>query len=448
MNRYILFFLIPLLIISVVANAQNSKDTVVAVSKDSIHQYSEIELNALRMIDSVKQAELRKKEERRFNFIINRRIDTRYFSLPINKLVDYSNFEGFRLGFGLITNNNFSKYFSVEGYFGYGLKDENWKYGGGLSLFLHKKTESKLHFSYMNDVVEKAGYSFFEKRDITSTEVYRKFLVDKMDLVEKYQVSLSFLSFPYLSSNVFINKSFITDTDNYFYGASLTDATNSFVFSEIGLQLRYAYNEKNIRSEKNIYVAYTNYPVIMANIIKGTNWFDAEYEYVKYEAKITKTFYSQPLGKTKLAVIGGLIDGKVPLTKLYNGHGSYQPFSIETENSFGTMRMGEFYSDKFLSVFFKHDFGNLFVTTDIFKPSFAIVNNFGIGELSENAYHLSVEPIQSIEKGYYECGLLINNILNQSFLGYGFGLFYRYGPYTFNKTADNFSYKLSLTIEL
>ena len=42
----------------------------------------------------------------------------------------------------------------------------------------------------------------------------------------------------------------------------------------------------------------------------------------------------------------------------------------------------------------------------------------------------------------------INNILNQNHLGYGFGLFYRYDPYAFDKTAENFSYKLSLTIGL
>ena len=112
------------------------------------------------------------------------------------------------------------------------------------------------------------------------------------------------------------------------------------------------------------------------------------------------------------------------------------------------MRLGEFYSDRFLSIFFKHDFGNILIKTNKFKPKFAVVNNFGIGELSSNSYHQSAEAIQSIEKGYYECGLLMNNILNQSFLGYGFGLFYRYGPYTFDKTADNFSYKLSLTIGL
>ncbi|MFW5721558.1 MAG: hypothetical protein ACOCWW_04175, partial [Bacteroidota bacterium] len=119
----------------------------------------------------------------------------------------------------------------------------------------------------------------------------------------------------------------------------------------------------------------------------------------------------------------------------------------EAENSFGTMRMNEFYADRFLSVFFKHDFGNLLFRTEKFAPKFAVINNFGIGAFTQETNQHSV-PVKSFEKGYYECGLLINNILSQSFLGYGVGIFYRYGPYAFEKTADNFAYKLSLTIGL
>ncbi len=411
-------------------------------------ELSEIEKNTYYKIDSISKAEKLDKKLAGLEAFMTGNIPVKYFNLPIGKIINYNKYEGYRLGLGLMTNNKISKYFSVGGYFGYGFKDKAWKYGGDLILNLHQDSESKLHFSYLNDVDEKAGYNFFETMDLSSTEVYRKYMREKMDLIEKYQVSFSFLSLQYLKTKVFVNQSYITDTDGYFYGPAPIDATNNFAFAEAGIRFRYAYNEKYLQTLRNKYSLGTDYPVLMANIIRGTNWLDGEYKYTKYEAKITKTFKTKTLGKTKLAIAGGLAEGDVPLTKLYNGHGSYHPFSIEAENSFGTMRMGEFYSDKFLSVFFKHDFGNILIKTSWLKPKFAVVNNFGIGELSENNYHQPAEPIQSIEKGYYECGLLINNILNQSFLGYGFGLFYRYGPYAFDKTADNFSYKLSLSIGL
>jgi hypothetical protein len=33
-------------------------------------------------------------------------------------------------------------------------------------------------------------------------------------------------------------------------------------------------------------------------------------------------------------------------------------------------------------------------------------------------------------------------------LGYGAGVYYRYGPYAFNKTIDNFAFKLTFTVNL
>lgn len=409
---------------------------------------SEIEIETYRVIDSISKAEKLEKKLSGLEALMNGNIPVKCFNLPLNRLMDYNSYEGYRLGLGLMTNDKISRYFSVGGYFGYGFKDKAWKYGGDLILNLHENTESKIHFLYTNDVVEKAGYSFFETPDFTTTEIYRKYMIENMDLIEKYQVSFSFLSLQYLKTKIFYNQSYITTTDDYTYGPSLVNSTNEFIFNEIGVQFRYAYNEKFLETLKAKYTLGTDYPIFYGNIIKGTNLLDGEFEYIKYEAKVTKTFKTKSLGKTRLAIVGGLIDGEVPISKIYNGHGSYQSFSIEAENSFGTMRMGEFYSDKFLSIFFKHDFGNLLFSSEKFSPKFAVVNNFGIGELSQNLNHQTTQAIRSFDKGYYECGLLINNILNQSFLGYGFGLFYRYGPYAFTKTADNFSYKLSLTIGL
>ena len=416
--------------------------------ENRVRPLSEIEIETYRIIDSISKAENLEKKLAGMEAFMTGNIPYKFFNFPLNKIMDYNNYEGYRLGLGIMTNNKISKYFSIGGYFGYGFKDKVWKYGGDLILNLHENSESKLHFSYTNDVIEKSGYNFFEKPDLTTTEIYRKYMIENMDLIEKYEVSFSLQSLQYLRTNIFFNQSFITPTDEYRFGENLTNSTNQFTFSEIGFQFRYAYNEKYMKTLRAKYSLGTNYPILFGNIIQGVNWLDGEYEYTKCEAKITKSFRTKSLGKTRIALVGGLIDGDVPISKLYNGHGSYQSFSIEAENSFGTMRMGEFYSDRFFSVFIKHDFGNLLFRTEKFSPKFALVHNYGIGTISNYNNHLTSTPLKSIDKGYYECGLLINNILNQSFLGYGFGIFYRYGPYSFTKTADNFSYKLSLTIGL
>lgn len=409
---------------------------------------TEMDKKTYRVIDSISKLYHLDKKLQVLEIILNGNIPLKCFDLPMNKIIDYNSYEGYRLGLGIMTNNKASKYFSIGGYFGYGFKDEAWKYGGDLIFNLHENSESKLHFSYSNDVREKSGYRFFEKPNFTTTEIYRKYMIENMDLIEKYEVSFSFLSLQYLRTNIFFNQSLITPTDKYRFGKSLANSTNEFTFNEIGFQFRYAYNEKYIKTLRTKYPIETNSPIFLGNIIKGVNWLDGEYEYTKYEAKITKSFKTKSCGKTNIALVGGLIDGNIPLSKLYNGHGSYQSFSLEAENSFGTMRMGEFYSDRFFSVFIKHDFGHLLFRNKKFSPKFALVHNYGIGSISNKTSHLTSTPLKSIDKGYYECGLLINNILNQSFLGYGFGIFYRYGPYSYTNTSDNFSYKLSLTIGL
>lgn len=431
--------------VKVAENAHQKPDDFWNIQR--VQPLEEIEAETYRIIDSISKAENLEKKLAGIEVFMNGSIPVKCFNLPLNKIMDYNNYEGYRLGLGIMTNEKISPYFSAGGYFGYGFADKNWKYGGDLIFNLHKKSESKLHFSYSYDVKEKGGYQFLEQPDFSSSEIYRKYMIKNMDMEEKYQVSFRFLSLQYLKTKIFLNQSYITQTDNYSFGPINTSATGEFGFSEIGIRFRYAYNEKYMQTLRAKYSLGTNYPVLYANFIKGTNWFDGEFEYTKYEAKITKSVQTKLLGETNLAIVGGLIEGNIPLTKLYNGNGSYRPFSLETENSFGTMRMDEFYADRFLSVYFKHDFGNLLFRTEKFSPKFAVINNFGIGAFTQETNQHSV-PVESFEKGYYECGLLINNILNQSFLGYGFGLFYRYGPYAFEKTADNFAYKLSLTIGL
>ncbi|MBI9055674.1 MAG: carboxypeptidase-like regulatory domain-containing protein [Bacteroidales bacterium] len=409
---------------------------------------TEMDKRTYHIIDSISEVYNLDRKLRNLEIIINGNIPVKCFDLPLNKIMDYNDYEGYRLGLGIMTNDKISKLFSIGGYFGYGFKDEEWKYGGDLILNVHKKSESKIHFSYSKDVKERSGYKFNEKPDFTTTEIYRKYMIENMDWVEMYEASYSFQSLQYLSSNIFFNQSVVSPTNNYDFTQNPTNLVNEFTFNEIGLKFRYAYNEKFMQTLRSKYTLGTNYPIFFGNIVKGVNWIDGEYEYAKYEAKITKSFRSKSLGKTKITLVGGLVKGNVPISKLYNGHGSYQSFSIESENSFGTMRMGEFYSDRFFSIFVKHDFGNILIRSEKFSPKFSLVHNYGIGSLSSKSNHITDIPLQSIEKGFYEGGILINNILNQSFLGYGFGIFYRYGPYSFNKTANNFSYKLSLTIGL
>ncbi|MGB1217479.1 MAG: DUF5686 family protein, partial [Saprospiraceae bacterium] len=62
------------------------------------------------------------------------RLNVKGIDIRINDVLRFNNYETVRLGIGLQTNKDLSRYFSVGGYFGYGFKDKGIKYGGNLVI--------------------------------------------------------------------------------------------------------------------------------------------------------------------------------------------------------------------------------------------------------------------------------------------------------------------------
>ena len=67
----------------------------------------------------------------------------------------------------------------------------------------------------------------------------------------------------------------------------------------------------------------------------------------------------------------------------------------------------------------------------------------GFGDLShpENHEGLAFTPLR---KGFYESGLMVDNLLKFGFSSYGVGFYYRYGPYAFPQQSDNFVVKMTV----
>jgi hypothetical protein len=112
------------------------------------------------------------------------------------------------------------------------------------------------------------------------------------------------------------------------------------------------------------------------------------------------------------------------------------------------MRFNEFLSDHFLALFLKQDFGKLlFKSRGKFQPEIALVQNMGIGSLTDGQHNENI-TYKTMEKGYFESGILINNIFRLQLFRYGVGVMYRYGPYAYPKTIDNFAFKLTVQLSM
>ncbi|MCD4745624.1 MAG: DUF5686 and carboxypeptidase regulatory-like domain-containing protein [Bacteroidales bacterium] len=401
------------------------------------------------VIDSIGKAKNFDKIMKSFEAIMTGRIPWGYFDLNINRFIRYNNYEGFALGLGMHTNDRTSKFFKLGGYWRYGFKDKTVKYGGDVSLLLNKNSELYLKFLYFNDVTESAGIHFFDyKPSLTNTEDFRNFLIKLMDKTEKREVSLSFRTLKYLKMYFSLNQTTKITTDYYDYGLrenNIAVLFNEFNFTETTIGLKYAYKEKFHKNVRTKISLGTKYPVFWLQYTKGfDNWLDGQYKYNKLDAKVEKSFYIKYIGKTSLKIIAGYIDGNLPYCNLYNGHGSFRTFTVYAQNSFATMRMNEFLSNKYFAFYFTHNFGKLLYRSEKFKPEIAVATNLCFGSLNNKENHFNV-TYKTMENGYYESGILINNILGLQLYGVGLGVFYRYGPYGFDKIGDNFAYKFSIT---
>jgi len=393
----------------------------------------------------------------------NSRLPLGIFDLNLDKLINENNYEGVRLGMGIHTSDVFSKYFNIGGYYAYGFKDHKNNYGGDASILLYKHRNIRFGVSYANDVLESGSQVFYDDLKSFLNEEFRKFTIMKMDDIVEKKIYISGNFIKYLNASVFIKENHTTATDNYKFNDELPNSkglTNNFHFTETGIALRYAYKEKFVKAFDQKLSNGTKYPVIWLNITRGFNPSVSGFEiptptstYTKLDFQIEKSFRIRNLGRSSFVMNAGYVNGSVPYPVLFNGKGSYAPIysvnnlSFYSGNSFQTMGLNEFLSDRFAAIYFTHRFGHLLFKSKKFQPALSIISNAGIGSLSHQELHQGI-TFSTMNKGFYESGLLINNLFKVSFSRFGIGVFYRYGPYANPLPRNDIYYKISWTFFL
>jgi len=416
-----------------------------------IDSLSEKEINTYVFVDSISKEENFERTAKTIESLMTGKIPWWYFDIDINRFIRYNSYEGFALGAGLHTNDRLSQVFKIGGFFRYGFKDKTFKYGGDLQLSLYRNWELEADLEYMKDVSETSGLRFFdEKPAFFKPEYFRHFLVNRMDKTILYRGSIGFRAFKYLKMNVGLAKINKQVTNDYQYGISEDNVKvflNQFDFTEVQIGLKYAYGEKIVQNMRKRISMGTKYPIFWFQYTRGIRGFlGGEYDYNRYDFKIEDSFYTKYLGETSIKLVAGYIDSDIPYTNLYNGNGAYRVFTIFAPNSFATMRMNEFLSNKYIALYFTHNFGKLLFQAKKFKPEFAIATNIGFGVLDFEENHYNID-YQTMEHGYYESGLQINNLLNLRLYSLGIACYYRYGPYSLSGW-DNVAAKFTLYFNL
>jgi hypothetical protein len=425
--------------------ASNQSDSI--WNKYRIDTLSQKEKNTYHFIDSLGHAEHFDRKLKWFETITTGKLRVGFTDLDLNKFLSYNGYEKFRLGAGLHTNDEISKFVSVGGYGAYGTHDGVFKYGGDIGFLFNPYSHLKLDFAYKNDVIESGGISFYNDDHFLSTEAYHDYFVNNMDKIEEKQASLSFDALRHFQFNVFGDQQTRSVTNGYEFGVSnneLSVLSNQYQFTEIGVGIRFAYKEKFLKSPLGMISLGTKYPIVWANITQGLNGpLNGQFNYTKYDLKISKGIEIHQVGYSSLELLAGYVNGNVPSTILYNGRASFEQYTVAVDNSFETMRINEFMSSRYVNIFYSHDFMSYLFHIGHFRPHVKIVSHAGWGNLDYPGSQFFYS-YRTMDKGYYESGIELNNLLRSSFFRLGFGTYYRYGPYAFSNMSDNFAFKITL----
>lgn len=376
----------------------------------------------------------------------------------VSETIQYNGYEGIRLGAHFSTNEQISEIFKGTGYLAYGTKDGNFKYGVVASVQnIFKRFDPQLGIYFNNDVMEPADLQLLAPERWSLNSVLRNALTTRMDKVQTFGAYLKVRPFRNLQLLAGFKNQQIAPTYAYEYLSTPVNSpdgtltpNDQFNISEVTLGLRYAYREAFLKKGRHEVYLGSSYPIVQFNYKRGIpNVLNSEYDYYKLEGQATYRFCLPTTGTTTISLQAGMANGDVPYAMLYNGRGGLTQLPIMVDNSFQVMGLYEFVSDRFFNAFISQNLGRLLYRSKShwFQPELVLIQNIGFGMLA-NADHHQLLDFKTMEKGYFESGVLIDKLLRINYykvanLNIGTGIFYRYGTYT-KKGLENFALKLNL----
>lgn len=379
-----------------------------------------------------------------------------YVSVQIYNAIKFNKPEFMRIGLGLETNRDFSKRYVLSGFAAYGIRDELWKYGGSVKWKIVEPKNITLKFSSSMNYEENGGLQFFQNNYWGSLTGVRNYTITQFDYVNRQELDFTARIRKAVNIQLASFTALKKITNDYLFLDNSGDEPqllSEFRFSGVQAAMRWSYKERVVESLDHYYWINTGHPVLWLQVTQGFKGFlQGDFTYTKYEGQLAYAFNTKSFGITSFTLNAGFVHGIIPSSELYAGRSSYAPIGLYAPGSFQTMRSGEFMNDRFAALYFKQDFLNNVIRWGHFQPNFQFVTNIGWGQLHNPEVHVN-STFQSMEKGYYESGIVMNSLLAKKFfgiirLGVGAGVFYRYGPYAFAHEIDNFSFKITLSYNL
>lgn len=430
--------------------------------------------------DQQRKFELTEKEIRTYEMVDSlsdkHRLDQRFSSLsslaegklplgPIQfdllRVLDFHAYEGTRVGLGLENSKKLMKHVTIGGYFGYGFKDKEWKYGGYGSWMVFPKQFIQLQASFQQDLVERGGYTFLSQgRGLSLTSATRHLFVQNMERQRKAEVALSGYLTPRIKLLIAGNYQRIGLTDGYRFtspNGEIYSGDRTFDQAEASAELVWTIRENVMYIGDKRISKGSLFPRISLKATQGISGIEASaFDYSRFNVDIQQDITIRAVGKLSYLISAGKTVGDVPMFLHQVAPGTGGNWNLSVMNSFETMPASQFYNKEQLAVFTRFQFKPFKTNKKWSTPQLGLHHAFGIGRFRDKTEHQFINdegvladlPFSSMDKGYGEAGLILDKLLNLNTSGFGIGVFYNYGNYNAVKVEDNITFKLSFSLVL
>ena len=371
-------------------------------------------------------------------------------NLDIGNIINISGQRGWYFGFGLSTNNQFSRILSLYGFGGYWTRLHDFDFGGGIRVKLNPQRQMELSLDFSQNSQPIGEFRGFQENYSILSENDYKYTVYENIHARQNAVNLTFSSRfanhfkAYLSLSSFHNR-----YDRQFFHLP-TDSLTEAQFTNAEIKIRFAYKEKFLSTPQGIRSLGTLYPEVWISYQHSfPDILGSQYNFDRVKLQMSKNFYTPYWGVAKVMIQAGYASETCPVMETFNILGTYDRFGIYSPGSFSTMRLDEFFCDRFVALYLSHNFNGMLWKTNSqwFKPELSIVTNIGWGDM-RRADAFPDKNFKTMEKGYFESGFVIDGLLATPFTKIGAGVFYRYGPYSLPNVWDNFAWKWSAIIDM
>ncbi len=334
----------------------------------------------------------------------------------ITRILATNDYENLRVGLGAYTNDKLSKYFELGGWGGYGFDDNKFKFGISATGFLRGNRDNWLRLFY-NDDYQNAG-NIHIHHDVDG-EGYRTWLLSAPDREREYGIT-GHVQKNYWEIELDARKKRMTalyENNFLILGRNYSD----FRVNEASIGLRYAYGEKRAPVFGYYFPVGTKYPIVYLRtaygVINSANDYDYSVNYLRMLFAVNFRKHINRWGYDNWRLEAGFIHA-------FNGMPLSRSFLLASKGfkrdginyyawgGFLTMRPYDYYSDRYVSLLYKHDFDKYLWQSKFSKPFVSVIHNFMYGTLT-NTNKAATMGIQAPVSGYHESGILFNQLLQK-----------------------------------